>query len=190
MNQNQDTIVKKIQDTFILCFQKKELHEITVKEICEHAEIPRTSFYHYFSDVYEVLESIEDLLVLGCKERNASFVTYVFEKKEYGKRGHFRETLLFIEANAQWFRTLLNKGKDGLFIYKWKKVIKEDFQKKFKYEKIYIPEEELVLEMIASGCIGAYTYWVNNLDSVPIEVVEREVLDRLCQDFFKEKKRL
>ena len=43
-----------------------------------------------------------------------------------------------------------------------------------------------MLEMISSGCIGAYTYWVNNLDKVPIEVVEREVLDRLCQDFFRE----
>ncbi len=187
MKQNHDVIVKKIQDVFIDFFKKKELHEITVKSICEKANIPRTSFYHYFSDVYEVLESIEDILVLGCQERNVAFVTYTFEKKEYSKEGHFRATLLFIKENDEWFRTLLNKSRDGLFIYKWKKVIKEDFKKKFFYEKIHLKEEELVLEMISSGCIGAYTYWVNHLDSVPIEVVEREVLDRLCQDFFKGK---
>lgn len=101
-------------------------------------------------------------------------------------RTTFRSTLLYIKENEFWFRTLLNKSRDGMFIYKWKKVIKEDFLKKFRHENIDIKEEELVLEMISSGCIGAYTYWVNNLDHVPIEVVEREVLDRLCRDFFVE----
>ena len=179
-----DDTTRKIQNAFMEFFYKKELHEITVKGICEKVDIPRTSFYYYFADVYEVLESIEDLLIESCAERNKSFVSYRFKKDGYSKEGHFRATLLYIKENDFWFRTLLNKSKDGLFIYKWKKVIKRDFLKKFRYEKIDLKEEELVLEMIASGCIGAYTYWVNNLDKVPIEVVEREVLDRLCQDFF------
>lgn len=178
---------RKIQDAFMELFAKKELHEITVKSVCDKVGMARTTFYNYFSDMYEVLESIEDILVSNCQERNRTFVGYEFEKKGYNKEGHFRATLIYIKENDFWFRTLLNKSKDGLFIYKWKKVIKEDFRKKFQYEKIDLREEELVLEMISSGCIGAYTYWVNNLDKVPIEVVEREVLDRLCQDFFKGK---
>lgn len=181
-----DTITKKIQDAFMKIFSEKELHEITVKSVCDKAGIYRTTFYNYFSDIYDVLQSIEDMLITNCEERNKAFVYYRFKKDDYRKAGHFRPTLLYIKENDFWFRTLLNKSKDGLFIYKWKKVIKQDFLKKFRYEKIDIKEEELVLEMISSGCIGAYTYWVNNLDKVPIEVVEREVLDRLCQDFFRE----
>lgn len=181
-----DEGTRKIQDAFMKIFAKKPLHEITVKSVCDRAGIFRTTFYNYFSDLYEVLESVEDLLVANCQERNQTFVSYQFRKGQYDQAGHFRSTLLYIKENEFWFRTLLIKSRDGMFIYKWKKVIKEDFLKKFRHENIDIKEEELVLEMISSGCIGAYTYWVNNLDHVPIEVVEREVLDRLCRDFFVE----
>ena len=44
-----DTITKKIQDAFMKIFSEKELHEITVKSVCDKAGIYRTTFYNYFS---------------------------------------------------------------------------------------------------------------------------------------------
>ena len=66
-----DDTTRKIQNAFMEFFSKKELHEITVKGICEKVDIPRTSFYYYFADVYEVLESIEDLLIENCGTQRA-----------------------------------------------------------------------------------------------------------------------
>lgn len=184
MTASYESTSRQIQDAFMKLFAENELHKITVKRLCLEIGMTRTSFYNYYSDIYDVLESIEDLLVSDLKNLNRSFFTYDFHHCTKQKFVYFYDTLIYIQEHAFWFKTLLNKSRDGQFIYKWKKIIKEDFSKKFFAEKIFLENEEVVLEMISSGCIGAYTYWVNNLNKVNMEIVAREVLYRLCSDFF------
>jgi len=172
-----------IQDAFMRLYEHNAVHEISVKKLCEEAGITRTAFYYYFSDIYEVLESIEDLLIADLKRINTSFYAQDFYQQPRDQFVFFYDTLNYIRERSFWFKTLLNKSRDGLFIYKWKRIINEDFSKKFHRDRIRLEEEELVLEMISSGCIGAYTYWVNHLDEVSMEAVAKEVLYRLCQDF-------
>ncbi|MBQ8914044.1 MAG: TetR family transcriptional regulator, partial [Lachnospiraceae bacterium] len=49
---------KIIADTFKELLLKNSMEKITVKEICEKAEIIRPTFYNHFADKYEVLEYI------------------------------------------------------------------------------------------------------------------------------------
>ncbi len=178
-----EKVYRQIQNAFMNLFSEKQLHEITVKMICAEVGIARTTFYNYFSDIYEVLESIENLLISDLKEINKSFFQQNFHGCKCDNFDYFYSTLLYIQKNNLWFRTLLNRSKDGQFIYKWKKIIKHDFGLKYQYEKIKLENEALVLEMIASGTIGAYMYWVNNFNEISIEVVAKEVLYKLCRDF-------
>ena len=178
-----EKVYRQIQNTFMELFSERQIHQITVKQICEQVGIARTTFYNYFSDIYEVLESIEDLLIDDLKEINRNFFSQDFHGCGRDDFDYFYTTLTYIRENDYWFRVLLNKSKDGLFIYKWKKIIREDFAMKYRYEKIRLENEDLVLEMIASGVIGAYMYWVNNFENISVEAVAREVLYKLCRDF-------
>ena len=173
---------RKIQDEFMLLYSKKQVHEITVKELCENVGIARTAFYNYYSDIYDVLESVENALIFDLKEMNQ----YFYRSKilsDSGEIGFFKETLDYVKTHAFWFQTLLNKSRDGQFIYKWKRIIKEDFSKRYHYENKTPANENLVLELIASSVIGAYSYWVNNLNTVTPEEIEQEVISRVCIDF-------
>ena len=49
-----------IQVNFIALLKQKPLNKITVKEICEMAEINRATFYRYYLDVYNLMEQLED----------------------------------------------------------------------------------------------------------------------------------
>lgn len=176
-------MTKMIQDGFLELYDSMSVHQMTVKGLCEHIGIPRTSFYNYYSDLFEVLESIEDYLIFDLKQLNMDFAKINFHDCDKEQFVYFYKTLQYISDHQNWFRVLMNKSRDGRFIYKWKKIIKEDFSEKYASENIVLENEPLKLEMIASGCIGAYIYWINNADIVSMEIVAKEVLYDLCQDF-------
>jgi len=49
-----------IREGFLSLLAKKPIGKITVKDICEHADINRGTFYHYYKDVYHLQQVIED----------------------------------------------------------------------------------------------------------------------------------
>lgn len=125
-----EIVSTKIKDVFMELYGNMQIHEITVKMICEKVGIARTSFYKYFSDVYEVLEHIEDTLISDLEEMNRTFALQDFHRCRCESFTYFYNTLSYIKEHEKWFRVLLNKSRDGQFIYKWKKIMKTDFRAK------------------------------------------------------------
>ena len=46
---------KVIKDTFLSLLEKKNISNISVKELCEMADINRGTFYRYYIDIYDLL---------------------------------------------------------------------------------------------------------------------------------------
>lgn len=56
----QDTVERIIRAVFgIMHDDKKPISKITVREVCERADINRSTFYAHYKDVYDVGESVE-----------------------------------------------------------------------------------------------------------------------------------
>ena len=51
---------KVIQDSFLELLKEKPVAKITVKEVCEKADINRGTFYKHYQDCYDLLEKMED----------------------------------------------------------------------------------------------------------------------------------
>lgn len=49
-----------LKESFIKLLAKKPINKITVKEVCEMAEINRSTFYAHYSDCFALMEAIED----------------------------------------------------------------------------------------------------------------------------------
>ncbi len=54
---------QKIYKAFMEIREKKELRRITVKEICEKAEINKSTFYEHYDDIFDLSDKIESAAV-------------------------------------------------------------------------------------------------------------------------------
>ena len=50
----------QIKNAFLQCIEKKPLNKITVKEICDIAEINRATFYTHYHDPFDLLDKLEE----------------------------------------------------------------------------------------------------------------------------------
>ena len=53
---------KLLKESLLTLLQDKEIHKITVTDICKKADINRGTFYSYYEDPYALLQCIEDEL--------------------------------------------------------------------------------------------------------------------------------
>lgn len=51
---------KVLKESLLQCMRSKPLKEITVKEVCEQAELNRATFYTHYRDCFDLLEQIEN----------------------------------------------------------------------------------------------------------------------------------
>ena len=49
--------------------QKKSIKEITVKELVDEVDINRSTFYLHYTDIYQMLEKIEEEAMVDIRER-------------------------------------------------------------------------------------------------------------------------
>lgn len=60
---------EKIQKAFLDLISEKAFHKISIKKICERADINRSTYYYYYYEQHEILaEIIDELLTLIIDE--------------------------------------------------------------------------------------------------------------------------
>ena len=57
-----------IKNSLIELMREKPISKITIKELCENADINRTTFYAHYSNQYDLLRQIENETLAWCKE--------------------------------------------------------------------------------------------------------------------------
>lgn len=57
-----------LQDSLVELMKQKPISKITVKELCENADINRTTFYAHYTDTYDLLRKIEDETLSWAEE--------------------------------------------------------------------------------------------------------------------------
>lgn len=62
-----------IRDAMLKCLEVTSLDKITVKQICEVADINRSTFYTYYSDPLMLYQQIEDAMIFQMNEAVSDF---------------------------------------------------------------------------------------------------------------------
>lgn len=69
-NDRRVKITKKLlQDSLVELMKEKSLHEISIKSICENADVNRTTFYRYYNSQYDLYNEILDEMCGEIKAR-------------------------------------------------------------------------------------------------------------------------
>lgn len=161
-----------LRDSLIQLLQERQLSSITVKDICELADINRSTFYAHYADQYDLLEQIE-------KEIIEDLTGYLNQFQLQYK--NVEDVLPLIENLLEYFaskrdicQTLLNETMDSSFQQKVITVAHHYFIDNWEAVK-HLNEDlsEYTSTFIISGCIHVMKAWLDNgLDKSPQEIAK------------------
>ncbi len=177
---------QNIIDAFWSLYRTKRIETISVREIMQKAGYNRSTFYEYFTDVYNLLAAIEDNLI---KEGEDGF-TYGPPSIEFrnfikgnGKRNEAMDDwtnryVLLYQKYEEYLPVLLGENGDPAFLKKLKISLKRTIYNHPFIQKIQNSFElELVLEYSISAITGVLTYWYTLKERPPVELLLKTVFD-------------
>jgi AcrR family transcriptional regulator len=167
---------ENLMEAFWQIYCQKRIEQVTVKEITAKAGYNRSTFYEYFSDVYDVLEQIEDSLLPSLQDipplslinvSNTPMPIYAFPK--------------MYEKNRKYYVVLFGDNGDPSFQSKIKNHMKAMLKKILSAQGIGDNFEiDITLEYTLSAMIGVMTYWFK-METIPDGDKLFELMDELVR---------
>lgn len=98
-----------LQDSLIELMKDKPISKITIKELCEKADINRSTFYSHYTDQYNLLRIIEDDVFLWLKE---AIVTVMGKTDKSGTIQVLEEICQYVVENSRHLQVLMSEQGD------------------------------------------------------------------------------
>ena len=160
---------KIIKESLIELLQTNDIHQITVTNICNKADINRGTFYSYYKDAFDLLQSIEDELF-------DQILRYLNETPAE----HYTDSLLIkvlelIAENKDLCKILLCKQRDGRIIDRIlyiasKANLEPLFDKSNEFDESHF---DYLIRYSVGGILAIIQVWLeNNLKKSPREIVK------------------
>nr|WP_078430561.1 TetR/AcrR family transcriptional regulator [Alkalihalobacterium alkalinitrilicum] len=159
-----------LKDSLMKILKEKPISTITVKEICELADINRSTFYSHFSDQFDLLYKIEEELI---EDMNETLSQYNYTKEEEAIQ--MTEKMLdYVAANSDKCQTLFSEHGDATF-QKRVMMIAHQFTVKNWMTVNNVDKEisEYISMFVVSGSIHVIINWLDNgMDKSPKEMAD------------------
>ena len=140
-----------------LLSEKGSVTKISVRELCERADLNRSTFYAHYSEPKELLEEVEAELLDATREH----LQKIGAENDIGAHRYLLSFLMYIKENDKPFRTLLIDAGDPEFRSKFmqQSIIQfvENLNMSFpKYQEQYI------YSYILNGSTGVIIQWMRS----------------------------
>lgn len=118
-----------LKESFLILLKQKPVNKITVKEVCEMAELNRATFYAHYSDCFALLESIEQELLEAFQKSlklvDSFDVTALIEAIYAMVEQHEDacRVLIFQGASASVLQRMIDLARDESIAY-WKQKLR------------------------------------------------------------------
>lgn len=112
-NRRRRESIERIEKAFLELLQTKELHEITVSDICKSCELNRSTFYANYIDIFDLADKVREHLEDEVNQLYEAEKTHGFNSNDYLKLfRHIRDNQLF-------YRTYFKLGYDNQYQIKY-----------------------------------------------------------------------
>jgi AcrR family transcriptional regulator len=154
---------KRLRQTFAQLMSEKPLQNITVAELCNRAEINRSTFYAHYSDIYDLQQKLERE-IYGEFQTTLAQVDLTSNISEDTVPIFMLTIFSFLKRNADMCAVFLGPHSDRLFVMNLLDTAKETTMVQYGqiYKKASSHQLELFYTFIAYGCIGLLEYWMKN----------------------------
>lgn|GEM_PF-3554849 len=155
MNDDQDYTKENLTEAFWKLYVKKDLSQITVKDITKIAGYNRSTFYYHFEDTQDlfqhfklnILKKIEQDIYFSIKRNKYSYVPKIYQNIE------------------PYLKVLLNEDKHSGFLDDYKTYFKSYYTISWNLD-LSDPSVNLILEFALSGIMGSLKAWYKNSNDV------------------------
>ena len=163
--ENKDRRVRKTREvlkkSLISLMKEKNINSITVKELCEKADINRGTFYLHYVDVVNILNELEEELF---KEFQEVILSHKISKDKIETKPILEDIFTFIKKNKDFSIIVLCERGDMSFM---KKIVSLIYDKGYNdwSSILNINDKELFdkyYSFILYGAIGLRDYWLKN----------------------------
>lgn len=165
----QDRRIKKtdqaLREALAFLLVEKKLHEVTVKELTEKANVHRSTFYLHYRDVYDLYEKIENQALLDLDQLFSIDTSHSYEKL-------YEELIHYILQQPQLFRMLLLSKGDTSFQEKVVALAETNYLKIWLYEdekKVITEEMRYFTVYHLTGCMALLREWLEGNFHYPQE---------------------
>ncbi|HKM00056.1 MAG TPA: TetR-like C-terminal domain-containing protein [Mobilitalea sp.] len=147
-----------LKESFINLLEKKEISQVSIKELCEDADINRATFYAHYSDQYDLMRKIEHELLDNINVQLSELDQY----DDMNAVLTVEKIFEYIRENSKLCRLLLSDRGDFSFqkqimILVYDKIITELTDNNM----ITKEDAEYVYSFTISGCVGLVQKWLD-----------------------------
>lgn len=160
-----------LKDSFINLLEKKDISQITIKEICEDADINRATFYSHYNDQYDLLRKIEDELLENIK----SYLEELVQKDNTMNAVKSAEKIFeYLKENAKLCKLLISERGDFSFQKQMMMLVYHIIVNELTdNRKITKEDAEYVYSFTITGCVGIVQKWFDDdMKKSPHDIAE------------------
>lgn len=159
-NQRVKLTKKLLKQSLLELMDKKPVGNITVIELCEKAEINRSTFYNHYGCPNDVLYDIECDFVEDLEE-----IWQKNQDKEHPIEKRVEDLCTYLQENKKLAQLLLKES----YTSEFPKLLFKASHVKNIYEKMFadIPDEQsrsLLITFVTSGTYNMLREWLNSAD--------------------------
>ncbi len=152
---------KAFEKALVSLSKEYPLNKITVKLLCEKAELSRNAFYFHYSDINDLVRSIEDSLALEAESMLESLSAMGFPKNVYAT---VEGLINLFDENRDTCRMLFDKSFSESFTQRMNKLFCDfnyQYFAEFHGESKRVPFE-FFYSFLSSGFYGLLGHWLDN----------------------------
>lgn len=154
-----------LKESLLELLSEKPLNKITIKEICENADINRTTFYTHYADQYALCAEIEN----DALSKTAEHLEKVNKNKD--KFEFMADYLYYIKENGRLLRVLLNSGCDNSFRVRFVELSVNTLAETDYHNDLSDTEKDYMFRYIFFGALSVVEKWLqNDYDLSPMEM--------------------
>lgn len=169
MPENQRVRLSKqlLKDSLIQLLNDKAIHKISVREICDSAEVNRSTFYKYYGSQYDLFKEMEDEILEHINQQLSAESAVI-----PGDLSQITKLVAFVGENAPLCRILINHNTDPNFP---DALINLSYLRRWidsHFRAVYSKSEmEYIYGLIVNGGFSVIKMWINKDDREPPEMI-------------------